>query len=185
MNDHPHDLSLLFRTPERLTLLRAALEVPACTVQQIADRTGLSKGLASQYLALLEGEGLLVRKDRSYRLKNSARTIAIKRLLNIDRVQEVFHKPVWALGTGMYGSWAEGTNMETSDLDLWIFTQDLPAGTAVAEAERTVSRALSVEVHILVLTPEKMAGMRTTDKPFYRLFTRQSVTLEGDSPEAA
>lgn len=186
MNNQQHDLSALFRTTERITLLCTALTVQACTVQQIAGKTGISKGLVSQYLALLEREGLLARKDdRTYRIIPSARSAAIKRLLNIDRVTGVFKKPAWALGTGMYGSWAEGTNTEESDLDLWIFVKEPPAGTAVAEAERTVSRALSVEVHILVLSGEKMDRMKKNDDPFYRMFTRQSITLEGESPEAA
>jgi predicted nucleotidyltransferase len=185
MNDHSHDLSALFRTTERITLLRSALTQQACTVQQIAGKTGISKGLASQYLALLEREGLLARKDRTYRVIPSARTAAIKRLLNIDLVTGVFKKPAWALGTGMYGSWAEGTNTEESDLDLWVFVKELPAGTAVAEAERTVSRALSVEVHLLVLNWEKMDSMKKNDEPFHRLFTRHSITLKGESPDAA
>jgi predicted nucleotidyltransferase len=185
MNEPPHDLSALFRTPERIALLSAALTMPACTVQQIATKTGISKGLVSQYLALLEREGLLARKDRTYSLAGSARTAAIKRLISIERVTAAFHKPAWALGTGMYGSWAEGTNTDESDLDLWIFVKDRPAGLAVAEIERAVSWALSAEVHILLLDTEKLADIRKNDEPFYRLFTRQSITLEGDSPEAA
>jgi predicted nucleotidyltransferase len=186
MNDQPHDLSALFRTPERITLLSIALTQHACTVQQVAGKAGISKGLVSQYLALLEREGLLARNDdRTYRVIPSARTAAIKRILNIDRVLAFFKKPAWALGTGMYGSWAEGTNTEESDLDLWVFVKKAPAGTAVAETERTVSRALSVEVHLLVLNREKAENMKKTDEPFYRLFSRQSITLDGESPEAA
>jgi len=44
---------------------------------------------------------------------------------------------------------------------------------------------LSVEVHLLVLSREKIDGMKQNDEPFYRLFSRQSVTLDGESPEAA
>jgi predicted nucleotidyltransferase len=182
MNNQSNDLSALFRTKERLALLRAALTVPACTVQQIAGKTGISKGLVSQYLALLEHHDLLTRKDRMYHANNTAWTAAVKRLLNIDLVRGVFHKPAWVLGIGMYGSWAEGTNMDESDLDLWVYIAEPPGGIAVAEVERTISRALSVEVHILVLSREKITGMKKSDEPFYRLFTRQSITLDGESP---
>ena len=185
MNEPPHDLSALFRTGERITLLQAALTAPSCTVQQIAAKTRLSKGLVSPYLALLEREGLLVRNDRIYTVKNSSYTAAVKRLLNIDRVSGVFHKPAWALGTGIYGSWADGTNTDESDLDLWVLCAGLPTGTLVAETEREVSRALSVEVHLLVLTPEKMMSLKKTDEPFYRSFTKQSITLEGESPDTS
>ena len=100
MNER-HNLPALFRSEERITLLRTALTVPACTVQQIATKTGLSKGLVSPYLALLEREGLLEKKDRTYLLKFSPITVAVKRLLNIDLVNGVFKKPASASGIGM------------------------------------------------------------------------------------
>jgi len=183
MNEQSHDLSALFRTGERITLLRAALNVPACTVQQITSKTGLSKGLVSPYLALLAREGLLKKNERTYQLKFSPLTVAIKRLLNIDRITAVSKKPSWASGFGMYGSWAEGTNTEESDIDLWVYVKTLPTGIMVAELERDISRALSVEVHVLILNREKIAGMKDTDEPFYRSFMKQTITLEGDSPD--
>jgi Transcriptional regulator len=185
MNEQPHDLSALFRTRERVILLRAALLVPACSVQQIATKTGLSKGLVSPYLALLEQEGLLVRTDRTYHLEFSPVTLAVKRLLNTDLVAAAFKKPAWACGTGIYGSWAAGTNTEESDIDLWVYVKTLPSGVMVAELEREVSRAVSAEARVLVLTPEKMAGLKQSDEPFYRSFVKQSITLEGESPDTS
>ena len=184
MNEQLHDLSALFRSGERITLLRTVLVLPACTVQQIATKTGLSKGLVSPYLVLLEHEGLLEKKDRTYLLKFSPLTVAVKHLLNIDLVSGVFKKPSWAAGIGMYGSWAEGTNTTESDIDLWVYCKTIPPGTAVAELEREISRALSAEVHVLTLNPNKIMTMKNSDEPFYRSFVRQSVTLEGESPDA-
>ena len=152
-------------------------------MQQIATKTGLSKGLVSPYLVLLEHEGLLEKKDRTYTLKFSPLTVSVKRLLNIDLVTSIFKKPVWAMGIGMYGSWAEGTNTEESDIDLWLYGENLPSGTAVAELERGISRAFSAEVHILVLNSDKITAMKKTDEPFYRSFVRQKITLEGESPD--
>jgi len=183
MNKQLHDLSALFRTAERITLLRAALLVPSCTVQQIAAKTGLSKGLVSPYLALLEREGLLERTGRTYRLAFSPVTVAVKRLLNTDLVTSALHKPAWASGIGMYGSWALGTNTEESDIDLWVYVKTLPKGVMVAELERKVSRAVSAEARVLVLTKEKLAGLKSSDEPFYRSFVKQSITLEGEFPD--
>jgi predicted nucleotidyltransferase len=183
MNDNRNALSELFRTSERITLLRAVLNQPACTVQQVAGKTGISKGLVSKYLAMLEYQDLLSRQDRVYHLNTTARTSAIKRLLNVDLVLCVLNKPAWASGIGMYGSWAEGTNTEESDIDLWISTETLPSGILVAELERDISHKISTEVHVLVLTPGKIAGMKRSDEPFYRSFVKQSITLEGDSPD--
>ncbi len=183
MNERLHDLSALFRSEERVTLLRAVLTVPACTVQQIATKTRLSKGLVSPYLALLERRGLLERKDRTYTLKYSPITVAVKRLLNIDLVAGVFQKPAWATGVGMYGSWAGGTNTEESDIDLWVYCENSPPGTTLAEMEREISRTLSADVHILVLNPDKFAVMKKSNEPFYRSFVKQSITLDGESPD--
>ena len=185
MNEHLHDLPALFRTGERITLLRTILAVPKCSVRQIASKTGLSKGLVSPYLALLEREGLLGKDERTYVLKLSPLTIAVKRLLNIDLITTAFAKPDWASGIGMYGSWAEGTNTEESDIDLWVYTKSLPSGIMVAELEREVARKISAEVHVLVLTPEKVTGMKNNDEPFYRSFMNQSITLGGEVPDAA
>ena len=183
MNEQHHDLSALFRSGERITLLRTVLVLPACTVQQIATKTGLSKGLVSPYLVLLEHEGLLEKKERTYTLKFSPLTMSVKRLLNIDLVTSVFKKPAWAIGIGMYGSWADGTNTEESDIDLWVYSDNLPRGTAVAEMEREISRTLSAEVHVLILNLDKIATMKKSDEPFYRSFMKQSVTLEGELPD--
>jgi predicted nucleotidyltransferase len=183
MNERLHDLSALFRTEERITLLRAALTVPACTVQQLASKTGLSKGLVSPYLTLLERNGLLEKNDRTYQLKFSPLTVAIKHLLNIDLITAAFKKPGWVSGIGMYGSWAEGMNTEDSDVDLWVYSETMPSGIMVAELERDISRAISTEVHVLVLTREKIATMKKADEPFYRSFVKQSITLEGDTPD--
>ncbi len=180
MNECLHDLSALFRTKERIKLLRTTLSLPVCTVKQVTTRTGLSKGLVSQYLALLEHEGLLERINRKYQLKICPLTSALKRLLNVDLVSTVFKKPSWSRGIGIYGSWADGTNTDESDLDLFIFSETLPSGIMIAEVERDVSRALSREVHVLVLTPEKITGMKKSDEPFYQSFMKQSITLAGD-----
>jgi len=180
MNERLHDLPALFRTKERMLLLRLVLSLSDCTVQQIATRSGLSKGLVSQYLALLEREGVLERNKRVYQLKFSPLTIAIKCLLNVDLVLSAFKKPSWARGIGMYGSWADGSNTDESDLDLFVFSKTLPSGIRIAELERDISRALNVEVHILVLTPEKVSAMKNSDAPFYQSLVKQSILLEGD-----
>ena len=164
MNERPHDLSALFRTGERITLLRAALNVPACTVQQITSKTGLSKGLVSPYLALLEREGLLKKTDRTYRLTFSPLTVAVKRLLNIDLVSAVFKKPAWASGIGMYGSWAGGMNTEESDIDLYIETTNRQSAKAlIVRYESCISRKISP----IIVLPDEARQLRTRDRPLF------------------
>lgn len=150
---------------------------------QLASKTRLSKGLVSPYLTLLERKGLLEKNDRTYQLNFSPLTVAIKRLLNIDLITAAFKKPGWVYGIGMNGSSAEGMNTEESDIDLWVYSETMPSGIMVAELERDISRAISTEVHVLVLTREKIVTMKKADEPFYRSFVKQSITLEGDTPD--
>lgn len=86
---HSHELSALFRTEERIRLLRAVLSRQTCTVHQIAIKTGLSKGLVSAYLALLDQNGLLSREGRMFICRHSALAVAIIRLLNVERLVSV------------------------------------------------------------------------------------------------
>jgi predicted nucleotidyltransferase len=76
-------------------------------------------------------------------------------------------------------------NTEESDLDLWVYAETLPSGIMVAELERDISRKISEQVHVLVLTKEKIATMKRADEPFFRSFVKQSITLDGESPDTA
>ena len=55
----------------------------------------------------------------------------------------------------------------------------------VAELERGISRTLSTEVHVLILTHDKIAAMKRSDEPFYLSFVKQLITLDGESPDTA
>jgi predicted nucleotidyltransferase len=172
-------LNELFRTKEREEILIATLDRPACTVQEIADATGITKGLVSRYLALLAGRGILSRENRTYSLRYMPMTRHLKKILNIERLRNVISLPGWADGIGMYGSWAEGTNTRESDVDLWVWTRSLQPGLAIAHLEHEWAKAASAEVHLLVLTPEKIRMLKEKDRPFFRSFTRHALVLFG------
>jgi predicted nucleotidyltransferase len=172
-------LTDLFRTEEREKILSCTLDRPACTVQEIADATGITKGLVSRYLASLAGRGILARDGRTYHLQYTAMTRHLKKILNIERLHAAITLPAWADGIGLYGSFAQGTNTRESDLDLWVRVRDLPPELAGATAEREWSKILNLEVHILILTPEKIHSLADTDKPFWQSFTRDAIVLEG------
>lgn len=176
-------LTELFRTEEREKILAVTLDRRTCTVQEIADATGITKGLVSRYLASLAARGILVRKERTYILQYTAMTRHLKKILNIERVQAAIALPAFATGIGMYGSYAQGTNTRDSDLDLWVRVLQLPEERAVAQAEREWSKNLNAEVHVLVLAPEKIAVLREHDTPFWQSFVKDAFVLEGSGYE--
>lgn len=181
----PDLLPDLFRTRERVILLTSILDRESCTVQEIADATGITKGLVSRYLALLAREGILAREGRKYRLRLTALTRQIKILINIGRARTIISLPAWARGIGLYGSWAGGTNTKESDLDIWIAADALPDEITVAALEREWRKNCSCELHLLILTPEKLNAMKTGDKPFFSSFARAAITLGGTGYDPA
>jgi predicted nucleotidyltransferase len=176
-------LTDLFRTGERERILACTLDRPTCTVQEIADATGVTKGLVSRYLLSLAARGILARKERTYHLQYTVMTRHLKQVLNIERLRSVITIPAWASGIGLYGSFAEGTNTRESDCDIWVYVPKLPPELTVAAAERGWSKQLSADVHVLVLTPEKLRALSENDKPFWQSFTRNAIVLEGTSYE--
>jgi predicted nucleotidyltransferase len=173
-------LTYLFKTTDRIFLLRYALYNPPFTVQQAAYATDVSKALVSRYLAKLVKENMLAKKRRTYQWKNTAFSRAVKILLNISCLESVISFPAWAKGIGIYGSWAEGTNTVESDLDVWIYVDAIPAELEIATLRRIVEKKFGVEVHVLILTDQKFSRLQEDDIPFAQSLLRTMIVLEGE-----
>lgn len=89
--------------------------------------------------------------------------------------------PPWATGIGMYGSWARGTNTTGSDLDLWILVKQYTADLEfqIALYRHDLSHELGCEIHLLLLTEEKIQDLRRKDLPFYEEFIKDQVGIRG------
>lgn len=174
-------LTYLFKTTDRISLLRYALYNPPFTVQQAANATGVSKALVSRYLARLVKEELLTKKKRTYQWENTAFSRAVKILLNISYLEPIISLPTWAKGIGIYGSWAEGTNTVESDLDVWIYVDTIPAELDVATLRRMVEKKSGVEVQLLILTDQKFDQLQVDDIPFAQSLLRTMIVLEGEN----
>lgn len=188
MNKKTHSvLPELFKSDERIRILRHIGIRTSFTVQSVTDATGVSKGLVSQYLNMLVQEHLLDRKKRTFTRNDTALWKAAKRLLNLDLLRPHIVLPVWAEGIGIYGSWAEGTNTTESDLDLWLLVQDYGPEVEIraAELEQTLAAAVRCEAHALILTSEKLRWIRTRDQPFHAGLMKGCLTLEGKDLEGA
>lgn len=175
--------SHLFKTPERLKMLHEVLLRNSCTVTEITKDTGVSKGLVSRYLNEMKEEGLLERKGRLYHFKNTAITRALKVLLNLETLNWDDLTAVWIESAALYGSWASGTNMDGSDVDLWIKTDKNPSEEQLNLLYKKVKIQTATEVNILILTPEKLESIKKNDPPFYHSLQRNSLLLEGEPIE--
>jgi len=173
----------LFKTEERAKILRYAMFRSAFSVAEVSRSTGVTKGLVSRYLRLLEMHGLLQKEGREYSPRDGAHSRAIKLLLNLERIDMSTLSLGSAKGLGLYGSWARGTNHQESDLDVWIKADSLPSESDLARLQKNLSMQTDSEVNLLVLTHEKLEKLKREDKPFYNSLVMNSVTLIGESLE--
>jgi len=171
----------IFKTEERIRILRHISLRQSATIGSVALAAGVSKGLVSGYLNMLVGEGLLRRENRIFLRDDTPLWPAIKRLLNLDLLKDAIGLPEWARGIGIYGSWASGTNTTESDLDLWVLVDTLSPETEIraAELEQTIAMHTRCEVNALVLTPEMVQHFREHDRPFYMALITGHLTLRG------
>lgn len=175
------ELAEVFRTEERVRILRHVAEQGPVTATAIVRAEGVSKALVSRYLRRLEDGGYLVRQGRAFVWLDHARGRSVKRLLTADRLAPVLRLPVWARGIGIYGSYAEGTNTLGSDLDVWVLVEEYAPDLEVSAArtEREIERETGVETNLLLLTAERLEELRQTDEPFYRNFISSNITFGG------
>ncbi|MFZ3147824.1 MAG: MarR family transcriptional regulator [Methanothrix sp.] len=176
-------LTELFKTEERVRVLRYVMFRSAFSVAEVSRATRVTKGLVSRYLRLLVEHGLLQKEDREYSPHDGAHSRAIKLLLNLERIDLAALSLGSARGLGLYGSWARGTNRQESDLDVWIKADSLPPESVLARLHKDLSQQADCEVNLLVLTPEKLERLKREDKPFYNTLVMDSVTLNGESLE--
>ena len=180
-------LTELFKTEERIRILRYVAGQRQVTTTAVAGASGTSKPLVSRYLRLLVKGGFCTQRGRAYTWNENARSLAVKRLLNFDLLAAAVPLPEWSRGIGIYGSYAEGTNTADSDLDLWVLVDEYTPDLEIpaARVEKDASAAAGTEANLLILTPERLSDLRETDQPFYTSLIRSSVTLEGASIDNA
>ena len=173
----------LFKSEDRLRMLRYVAERENVTVQTVAKATHVSKPVVSRYMHVLVRNGLCKRTGRTLSWVPSPVGSAMKRFLNILLLDEHLLPTPWAESIGMYGSFARGTNTAGSDVDVWIlvsaYSHEIEAH--VAELRHSLSHSLGYDVHILILTRKKLQDLSFQDPPFYEEFMKDQVVIRGDA----
>src|SRR3989344_8862959 len=70
-------------------------------------------------------------------------------------------------GWGVFGSWATGTNLEGSDLDIWVKIGKEPEDLEIAHAKKGIGKKLGASVDVVVATSERLEGFREKSDAFY------------------
>ncbi|MBR1369802.1 MAG: ArsR family transcriptional regulator [Methanocalculus sp. MSAO_Arc2] len=180
-------LSDLFKTGERIRILRYVSTRQEVNATEIVQALSVSKALVSRYMHLLVEGGLCTKEGRIYRWIENPISLAMKRLLNIHHLMQVIPAglPERVEGIGVYGSFAEGRNRPGSDLDLYLLVPEYAPDLEMmaARMEKAISEDVGVETHILILTSNRLSDLKETDTPFYRSLVRTGYTLKGESIE--
>jgi len=175
-------LSELFKTEKRLDILYYSLYANDFTVTEVSRRTGVTKGLVSRFLDYMHSQGLLRRERNRFEVIDSAKTRAVKSLLNIARIDtEALHKD-WVKSLGLFGSWALGSNTIESDVDIWVMVDERPAEFELARLQNEIGAMTFSEVNLITITPEYLKVLRQ-DEPFFHSLMKTSSVLIGDDIE--
>ena len=169
-----------FSTKERIKILKAVIfSEQTISVNIIAARIKISKGLVSKYLDILAQKGIARRSNGKYLITNSAVTKAAKILLNITSIDvKIFRKFDFVEAVGLYGSCAKGENTDESDVDLWIKIKDV-SDDKIASLTAQMNKKIR-NVKPLFLATQKIEKMKKEDELFYHSLSFGSIVLYGE-----
>ncbi len=171
----------VFSTKERIKILRAIIfSDQPISVNVIAARLKISKGLVSKYLDVLLKEGITKKSNGKYLIIDSPITKAAKILLNITGIDvRIFKKFDFVEAVGLYGSCAKGENTDESDIDLWIKIKDVSDDKA-ASLTALINKKIR-NVKPLFLTTKKIEKVKKEDELFYHSLSFGSIVLYGEN----
>ncbi len=182
MNQYP--LERLLSTKERAKVLRRILiENEPIKVEKTAKELNISKGMVSQFFRILLEYGILEKKDKKVFVNlQNYKTRELKRFLNISELDVSELKKIKEVaGIGVYGSYVSGTNTKESDLDIWIKAKKHPSEVKIAEVQGEIRRKKGYNIHILVLSAERMERLKKEDPVFFYSLAYGSVILWGEN----
>lgn len=171
----------IFSTKERIKILKTVIfSVQPISVNVIAVKLKISKGLVSKYLDVLLREGIVKKSNGKYLIVDSPITKAAKILLNITSIDtSIFKKFDFVEAVGLYGSCAKGENADGSDVDLWIKVKEVNDEKA-ASLTATINKKIR-NVKPLFLTTKKIEKMKEDDVLFYHSLLFGSIVLYGEN----
>lgn len=180
-------LAKIFSRRQREEILAHMLGNPSrrYRVREIAKELKVSVGSVSQFLALLKKSRIL-RREGDVFLVDTGNPLAraIKIVLNVAQLDIAPLKRIpGLLGIGLYGSWANGTNREDSDIDIWIKVKKRVGEEIIARASAQLNRKTMHKVQVMVFDPEKSESLKKEDPIFYYSLVFGSMVLYGESLE--
>lgn len=171
----------IFSTKERIKILKTVVfSDQPISVNVVAARLKISKGLVSKYMDVLLKEGIAKKSNGKYLIVDSPITKAAKILLNITSIDAgIFKRFDFVEAAGLYGSCAKGENTDESDVDFWIKIKDVGDDKAASLTTLMSKRVRNIKP--LFLTTMKIEKMKKDDELFYHSLSFGSIVLCGEN----
>lgn len=151
-------------------------------IRDIADELRISPGTVHKLISLLKANNMASetrKKNRSIISlnKENAMIKEIKRLINLNDFMntKAYDKLKKTGRIGIYGSYANGTNDNESDLDIWIRTEKKEM--ELRPIIRAMEQEMKTRINPLILTEQKLSQLKRNDPEFY---TRLILTSIGE-----
>jgi len=169
----------LFSTKERIKILKSVIfSKKPISINILASRLKISKGLVSMYFCALAKEGIAKKFNGKYLIADLSLTKSIKILFNTQTINNVIFKRYdFIEAVGLYGSCAKGENTEDSDMDIWLKikdAEDIKIAPLTAEINNKIRNAKP-----LFLTAQKIEKIRKDDELFYHSLVFGSIIIYG------
>ena len=170
-----------FITPTLLAVLDLFLSRPMREFyeREVMKSTGVSKGSANKILRLLADKQFLTRerKGRMVFYKLSIEDPVAKQfkvLVNIYSLKELLARlRQYTRRIVIFGSCAQGTDTEQSDIDLFVLTTEAkPVREAISKFNRTIER----KVAPIVASANELSSLKKNDRGLYENIER-GITL--------
>lgn len=148
------------------------------TFTTLLNSSGLSRGSLNNGLKTLLGYNFIELKQISsknyYISKENSLFISYKKTYNLTKIITLLNginKEGYELY--LFGSYAEATNKEKSDIDLLLIGKD----RSLINLITTKLKSLNKEINIIFKTPVEFAKYAKDSKAFYKEFNRTKIRL--------
>ena len=160
-----------------------------CYEREIARGTNISYGSANKVLKQLSKEGVIEKKSEGrmcyYSLDISNPYIKEFKILTnlvileplVERLKQHTRRIV------LYGSWADGTDSEESDIDLFIVTSSEDKVRSIINNFSNSSRIANRKIQAVITTPTDLLNQDEKDKVFAKQVKQGKILWEKEINE--
>ena len=153
-------------------------------LRDISARLETSPGYISKILDTLNKQGITEEtKERNKKIirLNDGNVLfrRIKAIINIENIltKKGFRRLNKDHNLGIYGSIADGTNDEYSDIDMWIY--GVKIDSSIQPIIRELENELKRKINLLILNKKRLESIKDNDYEFYLRLKLGSFSTKG------